>query len=653
MRCPLARITGLPILRDTSTAPHEPRNGPRMSDLHARSAAAGLHPHWHDITGRWWQVDDQVLAAILDRLDTSPPELPFLSGEAGAPIHIPARGGQAELLLEDGSSHVVTIDDGGFIPGVDAIGYHSLIVGGRRFDLAVAPPHCPPPPGRGWGVSVQIPSLRGAAPSAFGDFGTLADTARAFGRAGCNALAISPTHALFPADPGRFSPYSPSSRSFHNALLADASLIDAPPPAPFDVPGDLIDWATAWPARLRHLRSAYDGAGDAVLAAVAAYRRRMGQLLEDHARFDALHAHLGGGGWPDWPAPYRDPRNDAVQRFAAEHAADVGFHVFLQWLADISLANTQAAARETMSIGLIADLAVGMNGSGSHGWSRRDDLLSGLSIGAPPDPLGPVGQNWGITTLDPFALARAGFRPFIETIRAALAHAGGIRIDHALGLERLWVIPQGAPASDGAYLTMPGTHLKRIVAIEAHRARAIVIAEDLGTVPAGFREDMAGRGMLGMQVLLFERDHHGFIPPARWHANAVAMTGTHDTPTMAGWWHGRDLDWRRRLGHTLPDDADTIRAGERASLWHATGGHGDAPPDPPLDQIIAAVSAAPAPLIVVPLEDLLGTEEQPNIPGTVDEHPNWRRRMPADAATLLAQPSVAARAAILNDGSRH
>lgn len=211
-------------------------------------------------------------------------------------------------------------------------------------------------------------------------------------------------------------------------------------------------------------------------------------------------------------------------------------------------------------------------------------------------------------------------------------------------------MPEGASASQGVYLTMPGEHLKRIVAIEAHRAGAIVIAEDLGTVPPGFRDDLARRGMLGMRVLPFERDRAGaFTRPATWGVEAVAMTGTHDTPTLAGWWTGRDIAWGRQLGRSLPDTAEDERAEERASLWTAVGGAGVPPDQPPLDTILAAVAEAPAPLAIVPFEDLLGSEEQPNIPGTVDEHPNWRRRMPAATDALLARPDVAGRAALLTN----
>lgn len=618
--------------------------------IHARAAAAGLQRDWEDASSRPQRVDDAVLEAILARLDTSAPEQPFLSGEAGQPVDFSAlltlngTDETGELILEDGTSLPIPLDRPLII---DAIGYHQLHHAGRTSTLAIAPPRCPHPTGRSWGAAVQIPSLRSPDNTAYGDLATLARSAAALGRAGAQALAISPTHALFPGDPTRFSPYSPSTRLFHNVLLADPALIGAPPTSA--AAPDLIDWPEAARERLLHLRTAFDRAPETVRTTVAAFRAECGEALERHARFDALHANTGIGNWRDWPAEYRDPAGDAVHRFAAAHAEDVAFYAFLQWLTDLSLAEAQRSARQHMNIGLIADLAVGMCPGGSHGWSRRDELLTGLTIGAPPDPLGPDGQSWGITALDPFALARTGFRGFIETIRAALAHAGGIRIDHALGLDRLWVIPEGASASDGAYLTMPGPHLKRIVAIEAHRANAIVIAEDLGTVPPGFRDDLAARGMLGMRVLPFERDRTGaFTRPAGWDAEAVAMTGTHDTPTLAGWWTGRDIAWRRSFA-SVSDDADDIRADERKSLWAAVGGPGDPPADPPLDPILDAVADAPAPLLIVPMEDLAGLAEAPNIPGTVDEHPNWRRRMPASTEALLADPIIGRRTAMLTE----
>ncbi len=627
-----------------------------MTDLAARAAAAGLVRDWEDADGAAQRVPEDVLVAILDRLDPTPPETPFLSADAGTPIDLPAEAtGAVELHFEDGGRATPKRDAGGRLPPLDRPGYHRLLVGERAYTLALAPRRCPAPAPRSWGAAVQIPALQSRASRAFGDAGALVEAAEAFGRAGAHALAISPTHALFPADPTRFSPYSPSTRLFHNVLLADPGLIGVPlPPAPAPA---LIEWESAARERLQHLRAAYDLAGEAARSAALAFRRQRGAALEAHARFDALHAHLGGHGWQDWPGAYQDPNSEAVIRFAAEHADDVAFYAFLQWLADLGLAAAQRTARECMRVGLIADLAVGMDGGGSHAWGARDELLTGLTVGAPPDPLGPDGQNWGITALDPFALERTGFRPFIETLCATLAHAGGIRVDHALGLQRLWVIPEGESADRGAYLKMPGDHLRRIVAIEAQRAGALVIAEDLGTVPPGFRDELARRCMLGMRVLPFERDADGgFTDPADWDEMTVAMTGTHDTPTVAGWWKGRDIDWAWKLGrrsrHADAAADQAHRGEERAALWRAMGETGAPPAEPPLDRVLAHVAAAPAPLAIVPVEDLLGEEEQPNLPGTVDQHPNWRRRLSAPTEQLLAQRDVARRTDLLT-AERH
>ncbi|WP_218776007.1 4-alpha-glucanotransferase [Sphingomonas sp. TZW2008] len=608
--------------------------------------AVGLQRDWTDANGRAHRVDNEVLEAIAACLDPAPPDQPFLSAETGNAMALPAwASGKAVLRLEAGSTRELTIDNA-LMPPISDTGYHCLEIAGRTMTLAIAPPRCPQPPGRGWGVAVQIPSLRGGSQTAFGDFGTLGEAASAFACAGASAVAISPTHAILTHGSGAYSPYSPSSRLFHNTLFADAPRLGAAPPVDHIDP--LIDWHRAIPDRLADLRRAFDTRSDDVRTAVETYRTPRATALDRHALFEALHAHFGGG-WRGWPSAYHDPAGPAVADFAGSHRDAIDFHAFLQWLADDGLAEAQQRALSGMPIGLIADLAVGMIADGSHAWSRRDELLSGLTIGAPPDPLGPQGQNWGITALDPFALARTSFTAFIETIRATLAHAGGIRIDHALGLDRLWVIPEGVTAAEGAYLTMPGAHLKRIVAIEAQRANAIVIAEDLGTVPPGFRADLARRGMLGMRVLPFERDGKGhFVPPRRWDADAVAMTGTHDTPTLAGWWTGRDIEWRRTLGHDVLPDAEATRQAERidlcASLELPVEGADDAAP---IDAILSSVAQAPAPLAIVPLEDMLGLVEQPNIPGTVTEHPNWRRRMPASTAALLDDPPVAARVARL------
>jgi 4-alpha-glucanotransferase len=635
--------------------------------LRDQAIAAGLQPEWTDAGGREQAVPETALRAILDALgDRADGDAAFVSADAGAPVALPVGWhGLAELSLEDGETRSVSVEAIA-ASGIAATGYHTLRQGNRELRLAVAPRRCftvddAAPGSRLWGPAVQIPALRGARGGAFGDFGTLAETARAFGARGADALAISPTHALFPADASRFSPYAPSSRQFLNVLLADPTLaglaLDALPEP------DLIDWQGGIPARLEHLRRSYEAIAPAFADALAAFRASEGAALEDHARFDALHAYFfarsGAKGWQDWPVAFHDPEGSAVRAFVAEHASEIGFYAFLQWLARRSLdAAQQAAIGAGMRVGLIADLAVGLDAGGSHGWSRRGDLLAGLSIGAPPDPLGPDGQSWGITGFDPRALRRTGFAPFIATIRSALASAGGIRIDHAFGLRRLWVVPDGATAADGAYLDMPFADMMRIVALESQRAKAIVIGEDLGTLPDGFREAMTERAMMGMRVLWFERDADGFVPGDSWGRDAVAMTGTHDLPTVAGWWQGRDIDWTWKLGRRseAPDEAAdrANRVEDRHQLWAALDTWDPEPaPDtaaPVVDIALRRMAETPCALAILPIEDLVGLVEQPNLPGTIDEHPNWRRRMPDTTEALLARPAVAARIDSINTG---
>jgi 4-alpha-glucanotransferase len=393
------------------------------------------------------------------------------------------------------------------------------------------------------------------------------------------------------------------------------------------------------------------------------FRNVMGHPLEDHARFEALHAHFLGRdsalwNWRDWPAEYRDPRSAAVQGFARENPREIAFHAFCQWLADESLHAAQRACREAgMPIGLIADLAVGTDAGGSHAWSHQDKILADLSVGAPPDAFSPLGQDWGLTAFSPRELVEHGFVAFIELLRAAMRRAGGVRIDHLMGLARLWLVPRGASPAEGAYLRFPLDDLLRLLALESHRHRCVVIGEDLGTVPHGFHAQIESRGVLGMRVLWFERDGAGaFTPPARWSREAVAMTTTHDLPTVAGWWRGRDIALREELGlFGEPDRAareHAARAEDRQALWRAFlesgAATGDAPPPdadaaPVVDSALAHVGGAACALALLPLEDALALEEQPNLPGTVDQHPNWRRRLPSEAGTLLDDPAAARR----------
>jgi len=648
-----------------------------IEPLHALAAAAGLQREWRDVDGRDHVVSDEVLVRILEALghkagtkrqissslkvlQAEQASLPALViADAGKPIPLPFDCQHAEITQTDGGLRALAFNGGAPLAPTEA-GYYDCTFDGEATRLAVAPLHCPLPPQgehRSWGASLQIPSLRTDKPSAFGGFGELAEAVEALAKAGADAAAINPVHALFPGNGEGFSPYSPSSRRFLNGAMADPVLLGLPA-LPETDGNSLIDWPSALPARQQQMRMLFDSLPAEERAAIIG---EPGKELVLHAVFDALDSHFrpqGAKGWRDWPSQYRKPDNKAVANFAAKHANEVEFHLFVQVITRAGLAEVQTRAKAAgMSIGLVADLAVGVDPGGSDCWALGDVMLRGLTIGAPPDPLGPHGQNWNITGFSPEGLLHTGYAPWIAMIRAALENSGGLRIDHAFGLARLWVIPEGGGPGDGAYLTYPFADLIRLLTLEAHLAGAFIIAEDLGTAPHGFSEAIARHHMLGMRVLWFERaEDHGFIGAQDYDALAVAMTGTHDTPTLAGWWSGTDLDWADKLGR-LPEGVDRAKAEEirdwdRGLLWSTIAGHAPRPspqePQVAVDAAIAHIARTPSALAIVPVEDLLGLVEQPNIPGTITEHPNWRRRLDASLDELLNAPEVGPRLASLN-----
>jgi 4-alpha-glucanotransferase len=634
----------------------------------------GVVVDWVDFDGQERRVGRETIAAVLTALghdaDTprqaqavrralAPPA--FIVAQAGATVTLPCPARRAKVIYEDGRGLDLQVRDGALAFALAEPGYHTLELEDRLVTLAICPPRCLTPSDllgrRAWGLGAQLYAARDHGD--FGDFASLADLAKAAATAGADALAISPTNALFPAAPERCSPYSPSSRDHLNILYADPSTLGAaaaPPGGP-----DLIDWPSASAAKLARLDAAYQAFGgdprfeDFIAAGGVELRR--------HALFEALDEHfaptLGAGSWRTWPSAFRDPASAEAAAEALGIGERTGFFLFAQWLADLGLRAAHDGAKAAgMGLGLITDLAVGLDPGGSHAWRRPQDLMIGLTLGAPPDAFQAAGQGWGITSFSPQALATSSYAPFLTTLRAALRHAGGLRIDHALGLGRLWVVPDGAPADQGAYLRYPIDDLLNLIALESRRAGAVVIGEDLGVVPEGLRDKLAERGLLGMRVLPFERDADGaFKPPADWDRLAVAMTSTHDLSPVAGWWRGGDIAWRERLD--APGDRQAERAAreqDRKTLWDAARQADVAEGPPPdsdgaqaaVDAALTVVAETPCELALIPVEDLLGLEDAPNLPGVVEVHPNWRRRLPGPAETLLSQPLVAARLARLN-----
>ncbi|KIH83606.1 4-alpha-glucanotransferase [Pseudomonas batumici] len=681
-----------------------------MSDVQLEILAhrAGLAVDWIDANGRPQKVRPEALRKVLaglghpadsdQAIENSLLELqlaqqhnhlpPLLTADVDKGLDLSryfAAGTCCEVHLENGTLLHLQLDQDAVLPGRIPVGYQTVHIDGQRFTLAVAPQQCHSMAAatdtatpRAWGLAVQLYSLQRSGDGGFGDTLALENLARAAGERGADALAISPLHAMFSCDPQRYSPYSPSSRLLLNSLYAapEAILGEQALRQAIETAGladelrqlealPLIDWPRAARAKQCLLRALYDGfRQDAhpLAADFAEFRQAGGEALENHCRFEARQAVCADRGestdWRQWPAAWQHPDNPALTAFATEQADEIGFYAFSQWLIARCLERAQQAARDSgMGIGLIADLAVGADGGGSQAWSRQDELLAELTVGAPPDSLNRAGQGWGISAFSPEGLKRHGFRAFIEMLRANFAHAGGLRIDHVMGLQRLWVIPLGSPSSDGAYLYYPLDDLLRLLTLESARHQALVLGEDLGTVPEGLREKLSARAILGMRVLLFEQEYgHRFRPILDWPDNALATTSTHDLPTLNGWWHARDIDWNIRLGLIDKASADhwrETRQHEREGLHRALSNDPQNfrdeshETDQVLDASVRFLGHTRAPLVLLPLEDVLGVEEQANLPGTIDSHPNWCRRLPGDSGQLLDDTDAARRLELL------
>ncbi len=583
------------------------------SPLNHLANTAGLAIGWVDAFGEAQLVSEDTLRNILEALGLPCRTLeqcadsqrmlddeknqvvlpPLITGLVGEPILF------SSGLAFHGLRYVIQLENGETLEGrfspdtsealqtvpLTQVGYHVLQVTGHRVTLAIAPGKCfgihdlaIAGTRKLWGASAQLYALRDEGDGGLGTYAALAKLARQAGLQGASALAISPVHAMFSADTGRYSPYGPSSRMHLNAMHIDPQTIggkQAYREAMQAIENSqglgsaleqsaLIDWPASSGLRLRLLRELFNqfkrnNTGQRLI--FEQYRNEGGPALQQHAVYEALHAQMRSQAcsddWRQWPAEFRHPENAGVQNFIAEHHDEVEFHTFLQWQATLGLQGAQQAARDSgMAIGLISDMAVGADPKGSQSWMRREQFLQGLSVGAPPDLFFREGQSWGINALSTHGLKQQGFQAYIEMLRSAFQYAGGVRIDHVLGLIRLWLVPEGGGAKDGAYLHYPTDDLIRLISLESHRHRAIVIGEDLGTLPPGCRSLFAESGILGMNVLWFQREDPVFIEPQAWSSTSIATTGTHDLATIAGWWNGADINI---LG-LAQEDADKARA---------------------------------------------------------------------------------------------
>jgi 4-alpha-glucanotransferase len=553
-------------------------------------------------------------------------------------------------LLPDGCTWALTLEDGttregrgDTLPALP-LGLHGLSVGSSTCTLISAPPRLPLPP-RCWGVMLPLHALRPAEVGGLGDYDDLAMVAGGLGLRGADFVGLNPIHAGFWGDPGAFSPYTPS----HRRRLSTFHL---PQGEPFENTGTLIDYAREIPLRRASLEGQYriflERGGSPKFDA---FRGGEGESLERFCLHQAL-SDRHGPYWNTWPEALQDPTSSVVQSAKAELADSMAFHAWAQWRAGLELGQADEDARDGgMAVGLYLDLAVGTHPHGAETWEDRDSFARGASLGAPPDAFSADGQSWGLAPFNPRTLIAEGFRPLAETLRCQMALSGAVRIDHILGFDRaFWVPDDGAP---GAYVQMPRDAMLAVVRMEAARAGAVVVGEDLGNVPRGLRRALEASGILGCRVMLFERargEPPEFRDPVRYPARSIASFSTHDLPTWRGWRAGHEIDARLATGDIEQDFANAEHARRKvevAAFDAMTAAYGAGEATSP-DRMHAALGASRSTMAMVQVENVLGIEAQPNLPGTVDSYPNWRQRLPVGADGLARTEAMVRTADVMN-----
>lgn len=617
-------------------------------------AAWGVEPGYWDLSGVWREVPRETLAAVLSAMGagepgTVPPPAPILVvGEQGPWPEIPA----GTLYLEGGG----TVE----LPPADLerpeklpCGYHHLSpaeqsdarAADERLLVAVCPPACPPPQGRSWGWSVQLYALRSTNSWGIGDFSDLGALAEWAGRNGASFLLLNPMHApsLWPTPEP--SPYFPTSRCFLNPLYISvpdvAGALELPEVGRLGEEAKglnasrLVDRARSWDCKSRALEALFEHfeatGGD---PGFEDYQAQRGSLLDGYTSFCAL-AERYGLPWQNWPACYRHPGSPAVAELAKspEGRSRKRYHAWLQWTCERQF--DAAAARGAGSgAGFVLDIAVGVDGGGADAWMWQETFALTMRAGAPPDDFNVNGQDWGLAPWDPWKLRSARYEPYLQTLRAALRVARGLRVDHVMGLFRLFWVALGSQPKAGTYVRSAWQETLGLLRLEAQRAGGFVVGEDLGTVEPYVREALASSGVLSYRLFWFEDR-----PPGDWPAQALGSVTTHDLPTIAGVWTGADAEAQRRLG--LPfDEQRAMALRQRLAEWTAS------PDDRPVGEVIkatyACLAAAPCALLTAVVEDALAITERPNMPGTLEQWPNWCLALPVPLEALEASELAAA-----------
>jgi len=602
----------------------------------------GIDDGWEDTSERWNPAPPETIAEIRRLMAGDHPEsAQHTSPPAGRPVWV-VRPGQDEHLLGPCQLIVEGGDDLGeldHLPPDLPLGIHDLVPcdGGPTTTLIVSPRRCHLPRDlRTWGVTMQVPTTRSSSSWGIGDLGDVREVARWLGGLGAGALGLSPLHAPTPVLPIQKSPYYPSSRRWRTPLAIRIE----------DVPGaatvaevasmaeaaerlrrePVVDRDHVWDLKRTALEAIWSARGEVVDHDLARWRDGMGDSLEGWARFCAL-AEVHGAGWSGWPAELQDPTSSAVASAAEELADRVAFHAWLQHVLERQLEAAQAPG-----VRLIQDLAIGVDPDGADAWQLQDMLALGASVGAPPDDFSRDGQSWGLPPFIPWKLREAGYRPFAELLRASMADGGGLRVDHVMGLSRLFWIPPGASPVDGTYVRFAGREMLDVLAMESARARAVVVGEDLGTVEPAFREELHDTKVLSTRLVWFEDDL-----PTEYPEEALAMVTTHDLPTIAGVWTGADEAELRDLERPSPEDAAARVVQRLHRLVDLPDGAATTDVACALHQRLAE---SPARLVLGTLEDACGVDRRPNVPGTTDERPNWSMSLPVTIDQIEADAGV-------------
>lgn len=557
----------------------------------------------------------------------------------------------ATLLAEGRSDQTLEI------PAV-APGVYPLRLEGRRgvqtACLIVAPPRAPSlqelaGTDKSWGIVAALYGVTSEAGQSLGDFEDLATLAAAAGTKGAGFFGINPVHALGWAAEETISPYSPTHRGFLNI-----DHITVHPSGLSACPDGLVDYAAHRHRQRSALKSEFDRFSTQALPQdrtdFEGFCTEGHARLEDFARFEHLSARHGPD-WRRWPADVRLDASDP------KVARALTFHKWMQWRADTQLGAAQSQAKSAaMSLGLYLDLAVGARLGGAESWGAQAATAQGVALGAPPDHLSPAGQNWQLAALSPRKLQQGRYAALRFVLARTMRHCGLLRIDHALGLSRsFWIPEDGSP---GGYIRHSFRSLLAIIALEAHRAGTVIVGEDLGLVPDGFRTEMAGHGLYGYSVLQYEKDESGrFLPTRTQRTQSLACFGTHDTPTLRGFWQGHDIDWWQKLGWIGRAEAARARKARESEKRQLAGIKAPKPLPPSLevslrDSVHKTLAESPAALVAVQLDDILNLTEAQNLPGTTHEHPNWRRRYPATVEDIANSPDLRKTARIMADAGR-